>query len=428
MVIRQMLIVGLVSCSLSYMGCASDSGLRSEDFTSSKSSKTAPLGDSRYEKLAKELEAGGGKSSAGGDSKSTVSKIGASLKKATSSVTSALTFTPKIVKAADPVSLSTVPEKIDADVYYQAGQLAESKGNQNAAVMQYSKGLKVAPEHMPSLLSLARLHDRGENFAKAERLYRRAIEIDPENATAYNDLGLCLARNDRRSDGIIALRHAVTLNPNRKLYRNNLATVLVSQGEVDEALNQLLAVHPPAAAHYNLGYLLYRKGDREKAGNHLSIASRKDPTLAPAANTLAQVEMAGNDKVYGHEGPASNMRQASSSQTESADGERQDGSGSVAMMVSEPRMRCTPPTERDSSTEEKAPKPPVKLHHPVPANPTTNKPNDKPLLRPLPPQDQAKIQFPRQTRAESRQPQEDNTDLPTPQLLKKDSEAEELPI
>ena len=54
------------------------------------------------------------------------------------------------------------------------------------------------------------------------------------------------------------LRQAVKLEPKRKLYRNNLATVLVDMGRTDEAWDELSSVHTPAVAHYNLGYLLYQ--------------------------------------------------------------------------------------------------------------------------------------------------------------------------
>ena len=79
------------------------------------------------------------------------------------------------------------------------------------------------------------LHDRRDEFHKAEKLYRRAVEAEPENAMAHNDLGLCLARHDRNDEAVVSLRKACQLEPDRKLYHNNLATVLVAMGRVDEA-------------------------------------------------------------------------------------------------------------------------------------------------------------------------------------------------
>ena len=105
-----------------------------------------------------------------------------------------------------------------------------------AAIEQYERGLKEEPNHLPTLISLARLYDRQDEFDKAEKLYRRALEAEPDNAMAHNDLGLCLARHDQQpNEAMSALRQAVKFEPNRKLYRNNLATVLVDLGQVDAA-------------------------------------------------------------------------------------------------------------------------------------------------------------------------------------------------
>ena len=87
-----------------------------------------------------------------------------------------------------------------------------------AAIKQYEHAINADPQHVPSLISLARLHDRNEAYDQALRHYREAIEIAPKNATAYNDLGLCLARNDRDAESVEALRHAVSLEPNCVYY------------------------------------------------------------------------------------------------------------------------------------------------------------------------------------------------------------------
>jgi tetratricopeptide (TPR) repeat protein len=86
-----------------------------------------------------------------------------------------------------------------------------------------------------------------------------------------------------------SLTKAVELAPDRKLYRNNLATVYVEQGQLDLALAELTAAHGQAAGHYNLGYLLAKKGDREAALSHFQQAAAFDPTLAAAQQWVAKL-------------------------------------------------------------------------------------------------------------------------------------------
>ncbi|MFO7907723.1 MAG: tetratricopeptide repeat protein, partial [Pirellulaceae bacterium] len=355
------------------------------------------MGSSKYEELVKELETNRGKPSSTSASQSAFSKFGESLKNATSSVGSALTFEPKVAKAADPVSLKNMPENIHADVFYQAGQLAETKGNRAAAIKQYRQALEVSPEHLSSLLGLARLHDRAENFAEAERFYRKAIEVAPENATAYNDLGLCLARKGLHQESITALQHAVALKPKRKLYRNNLATVLANQAQVDEALEQLLATHSPAAAHYNLGYLLYQKGRKDKARFHFSIASKKDPSLTAARKMLARLEdtaRPGAGTAKQTPGPVKSSRLHA--ETEGSGGTT---NSSPVAMLSLPQLRRTPPTETSSDNEPSQPLP-GKRRNPAPMTSSPQDPSEKPAIKRLPTRNG--IQFPSQTMLEPR--------------------------
>jgi len=95
-------------------------------------------------------------------------------------------------------------------------------------------------------------------------------------------MGLCCARMGKLDDAAAALGRAVQLDPKNTLYRNNLATVLVDQGRLREAFTQLRQVHGDAAAYYNVGYLLNKKGHSQAALQHFSQALRADPSLEPA--------------------------------------------------------------------------------------------------------------------------------------------------
>ena len=258
--------------------------------SSSDEAAAASFGDARYQDLVREMEENGGNAAFDAEPKSTTEKIGGAIKKASATVTGALTMKPKVVKAPDPLALDNMPKDLGIDLYYQAGRVAESNGNPAAAIKQYERGLEEQPNHLPTLISLARLYDRQDEFDKAEKLYRRALEAEPDNAMAHNDLGLCLARHDRADEAIASLRQAIKLEPNRKLYRNNLATVLVDMGQVDAAYTELTAVHPAAVAHYNLGYLLYHAGNKSRAQQEFTLARQADSSLVAAQQMLDQMD------------------------------------------------------------------------------------------------------------------------------------------
>jgi Tfp pilus assembly protein PilF len=123
-------------------------------------------------------------------------------------------------------------------------------------------------------------------MGKAVETYQRAIKVDARCALAHNDLGLCYARQNDLARARESLSKAVSLVPTSKLYRNNLATVLVDARQYNEAYEQLAAVHPPATAQYNLGVLANRRGDKVEAMNRMQQALALEPNLAQARTMI----------------------------------------------------------------------------------------------------------------------------------------------
>jgi tetratricopeptide (TPR) repeat protein len=221
--------------------------------------------------------------------KSFTQNVAESFQSTSSKIADALTLKPRVIPAADPIALSNKPEKIDPQVFVATGRMYESQGETARALEQYRKALKVAPNDMSALLCSARLYDRQGQYDEATRLYRVATTKHPNNALAFNDLGLCYARQGQVPSSLEALQQAVRLEPTSKRYGNNLATVLVEAGRINEAYDHMARVHGPAAAHFNLGFLLYERNDRSRAEEHFSKALELDPSLKQASQMLEQI-------------------------------------------------------------------------------------------------------------------------------------------
>ena len=133
--------------------------------------------------------------------------------------------------------------------------------------------------------------DRQGDLDEASRLYKKAIAKHPKDATAYNDLGLCFHRRGMLEESAQTLRKAVEMAPDREVYRNNLAMVLVDLDRDEEALKQLQITSPPAVADYNLAYLLHRKGnDAEARPTNSAWRTTRTPTLAGTLQWIAKLE------------------------------------------------------------------------------------------------------------------------------------------
>jgi tetratricopeptide (TPR) repeat protein len=74
----------------------------------------------------------------------------------------------------------------------------------------------------------------------------------------------------------------VALDPEKGLYRNNVATVLAEFGRADEALTHLKATNTESVALYNLGCLLQQRGQLQAAAKYFSQAAAIDPSFDEA--------------------------------------------------------------------------------------------------------------------------------------------------
>jgi Tfp pilus assembly protein PilF len=187
-----------------------------------------------------------------------------------------------LASTSDPTSLAAKPPKPGPDLYVATARMYEKNGDAGAAAVQYQKALDADPNNLPALLGVAALHDRQREFGDADKTYQEAIKRHPKDAAVFNDRGLSYQRRGHFDDAARSLAKAIELQPDKPLYRNNMATVLVAMHRPDQALAQLTAVHGPAVAHYNLAILLHRNGNDHEAQYHFAQAAQIDPSLVAA--------------------------------------------------------------------------------------------------------------------------------------------------
>lgn len=192
-------------------------------------------------------------------------------------------------KEADVLALDyKKDQKLGPDMYIAAAKLQEKGGSLDVARAQYEKGLKEYPENFTLLVEYARMEDRNNRFDQASKLYQRAITAQPAQASTYNYLGLCYMRMNRSEEGVKMLSKAIELEPTKPLYHNNLAAIYVQMNRTNDALTELKKVNLPAEAHYNVAYLMQRKGDMSGAAQQMQYAVQLEPNFGAARQWLQQ--------------------------------------------------------------------------------------------------------------------------------------------
>jgi tetratricopeptide (TPR) repeat protein len=169
---------------------------------------------------------------------------------------------------------------------FLAAVQAEEAGERERAVTLYEEILELDPEYAAAYINLGTIHFHLRQYGRAEVLYRRATEADPAYVLAFFDLGNVLDELQRLDESIAAYRQAVALAPRYADAHYNLALAYERSGERRQALRHWqsylkLDNRGPWADHARgqIRKLL----SREK----LSIAWRADRFIPPRKGTAA---------------------------------------------------------------------------------------------------------------------------------------------
>jgi Tfp pilus assembly protein PilF len=194
--------------------------------------------------------------------------------------------------ANDSISLNTPVGPPTPQLLISTAQLYERQGEVERARGHFQQALTMWPGNVDVLRAAARMEDRQNNLPMAENLYRQAVASNPNHAGALNDLGLCLARHGKMDQSVQVIEQAIVIQPDKPLFRNNAATVLVEMRQDQRALGHLAAVHTAADANYNLGQLLLQRGRTADAAPYFQTALQLNPQMQSAQLALASLQPA----------------------------------------------------------------------------------------------------------------------------------------
>jgi len=107
------------------------------------------------------------------------------------------------------------------------------------------------------------------DYESAKNDFEKAVEKNPNDADAQNNLGQALIRLGRVAEAVAHLERAVAIAPDTWAYRFNLGKAVGQLGQWDRSVaeyRQALKAFPSDyATQYNLALALYKKGDASSA-------------------------------------------------------------------------------------------------------------------------------------------------------------------
>jgi tetratricopeptide (TPR) repeat protein len=147
------------------------------------------------------------------------------------------------------------------DAYLNLGRIFQSMGRETDAEACFRKALELDPQNAEARALLGEpappaggeapddgrrtmsIHDaihfaaeahRAGNFSDAEKVYHAILEVEPDNSDALHLLGVLHVQQGRHAEGIALIERAVRLSPRGEMYRN-LGQAYLDSGDAGAA-------------------------------------------------------------------------------------------------------------------------------------------------------------------------------------------------
>jgi Flp pilus assembly protein TadD len=155
---------------------------------------------------------------------------------------------------------------VQGDAFTELGQAEQAR-------QSYELALKRNPQSVGAEIGLGRLQ-LGTNPSHAEALFLQALQHEPRNTIALNDLGVARDLQGNHAGAQEAYRQALGIKPDDNGAQVNLALSMAMSGNAGDAVRilQPMASTPGASRklRHDLAAALTMAGDREAAARILS--------------------------------------------------------------------------------------------------------------------------------------------------------------
>ena len=169
------------------------------------------------------------------------------------------------------------------------------RGKVDKAEEIYKKIINIDPNNIISLNNLGSILNTKENFEKSLNFLNRALEIKPDYADALNNKGNCLKGLNRFDEAIEYYKKAIIIKPDFVGALNNLATSYNSIGRHEEAIpifKKIIELKPNYyEALYNQGICLYNLNLFDEAKDSYEKAIKVKPDFIEAYYNLSLLQM-----------------------------------------------------------------------------------------------------------------------------------------
>jgi tetratricopeptide (TPR) repeat protein len=170
--------------------------------------------------------------------------------------------------------------------HFKKAQELRSKGNFRESIVEYHIGLKKSPHNADAFEAIGDMYRVLQNEEHAAKAYQKALKANNTNAELYVKAGLAYEKNKKLDKAINAYNQASNIDPKNMDALNALEKIWQEQ----------IKINPRnAAAHANLGTVLQKKGDFDRALAQYNTAELIDPNNITVRLNLGTLYQAKGD-------------------------------------------------------------------------------------------------------------------------------------
>ena len=148
-------------------------------------------------------------------------------------------------------------------VFVTLGRLHDSTGKHDLAVQEFQHALQLNARDADALSGIAHAYENAGRVQDAEATFNKAAALRRDSWVSYNDLGLFYDRQNKYPESLDALKKAMELTPDNAQVYLNLGAVYIDTGDpkltsnAEQALKKSIDLTPSYPAYANLGQLYY---------------------------------------------------------------------------------------------------------------------------------------------------------------------------
>jgi tetratricopeptide (TPR) repeat protein len=192
-------------------------------------------------------------------------------------------------RANDQTAEAAPEPELNADSRFAAGMLAETQGRLDCAIVQYEQGLRLNPNHVPSLYRLGVAQTKSKMYDKAVVTWKQYVKATGDIASSWANLGFCYEMAGDVDNAEQAYKEGLSRDQKCQSCRINYGLMLARQNRTVEAEVQLSSVLKPDEVSYNLAAVYEQQGAIQQAKEALKKALEVNPNNADAQAKLASL-------------------------------------------------------------------------------------------------------------------------------------------